>query len=215
MLIVINLNVISRVRCFTKHDNSTGTYALIAQVANSINPNDSTLWTEVKRKMMRLTRTLVLLTAVLISPSIQAQDAPAPPKPEFPPFTEVLKGYDKVVSTADGVRSLYTLYVRKKDNQIFAELPPNYMAKKYFIALTQASGDKRAGLQGNDQLVYWRRYDKKLALIAPELDIRSSGEPESVSSIKRLFTDSVILNVPIVTIGPGGGPIIDLSLIHI
>ena len=61
--------------------------------------------------MMRLTRTLVLLTAVLISPSIQAQDAPAPPKPEFPPFTEVLKGYDKVVSTADGVRSLYTLYV--------------------------------------------------------------------------------------------------------
>ena len=161
--------------------------------------------------MMRLTRTLVLVIAVLISPSIQAQDAPSPPKPEFPPFTEVLKGYDKVVSTADGVRSLYTLYVRKKDNQIFAELPPNYMAKKYFIALTQASGDKRAGLQGNDQLVYWRRYDKKLALIAPELDIRSSGEPESVSSIKRLFTDSVILNVPIVTIGPGGGPIIDLD----
>ena len=105
-LIAIILKAISRVCCFKQHDYSTGTYALMAQVANSINPNDSTLWTEVKREMMRLTKTLVLIVAVLISPSIQAQDAPAAPKPDFPPFAEVLNGYEKVVSTADGVRSL-------------------------------------------------------------------------------------------------------------
>ena len=34
-----------------------------------------------------------------------AQEAP---KPEFPPHTTVLKEYDKIVSTADGARSMYT-----------------------------------------------------------------------------------------------------------
>ena len=48
-------------------------------------------------------------------------------------------------------------------------------------------------------------------LIAPDLDTRATGDPESASSVNRLFTDSIILNVPIVTIGPGGGPVIDLD----
>ena len=59
--------------------------------------------------------------------------------------------------------------------------------------------------------VFWRRYFYRLALIAPDLDTRATGDPESASSVNRLFTDSMILNVPIVTIGPGGGPVIDLD----
>ena len=139
--------------------------------------------------------------------------AQEPPKPEFPPHTTVLKEYDKIVSTADGARSMYTLWTRSKDGQVYAELPPTFAQKRYFIALTVASGDKYAGLQSGDYYVYWRRYNNKLALIVPDLDTRSNGDPESLSSVNRLFTDTMLLTVPIITMGPSGGPIIDLDSI--
>ncbi|MCS5630227.1 MAG: hypothetical protein NZ744_05310, partial [Pirellulaceae bacterium] len=52
--------------------------------------------------------------------------AQEPPKPEFPPHATVLNGYEKIVSTADGARSMYTLWTRSKDGQVYAELPPTF-----------------------------------------------------------------------------------------
>ena len=52
---------------------------------------------------------------------------------------------------------------------MLAELPSTYATAKYFIALTIASGDRFAGLQSGDMFVYWRRYNKRLALIKPDL----------------------------------------------
>jgi len=130
---------------------------------------------------------------------------------DFPPHAEVLKEYEKVVSTADGKASLYTIWVRKKDNQMLAELPKSFGTQKYFIALTVASGDKYAGLQSGDMYVYWRRYDDRMALISPDVDMRSTGDKQSKASVKRLFTGKVLLDLPIVTIGPGGGPVIDMD----
>jgi len=129
-------------------------------------------------------------------------------KPDFPPFKEVAQGYEKVVSTADG-QSFYNVWVREKDGQMLAELPRGYERKMQFIALTLGSGDTYAGLQAGDMYAKWKRYDNRLALIQPNLAVRSSGEPESKGSVERLFTDRVILDVPIVTMGPNGQPVID------
>jgi len=136
------------------------------------------------------------------------------PKPDFPPYATVLAGYEKVVSpdpTSNGKKSLYTIWTRKKDGQMLAELPKDYASKKQFIAMTIASGDRYAGLQAGDLYVYWRRYDKRLALLTPNIATRSTGDAESKSSVKRLFTDRVLLEVPIVTMGPGGAPVIDMD----
>jgi hypothetical protein len=132
-------------------------------------------------------------------------------KSTFKPHADILKGYQKVVSTADGKKSLYTLWTRKKDGQMYAELPSGFASQKYFFAMTVSSGDRFAGLQRGDMYVYWKRFDKRLALISPNIAIRSTGDSESKASVKRLFTDRVILDVPIVTIGPGGGPVIDMD----
>ncbi|MDX2115650.1 MAG: zinc-dependent metalloprotease [Planctomycetota bacterium] len=138
-------------------------------------------------------------------------DAAAPDKPEFPDFKEVTKDFVKVVSTADGSQSMWTVYRREKDNQLLAELPREFESQRYFFAMTLARGSMWAGLQGSDMYVYWKRYDKTLALIAPELENRSTGDAESKSSVNQLFTDRVILELPIATMGPGGGPVIDLD----
>ncbi|MBN2270307.1 MAG: zinc-dependent metalloprotease [Sedimentisphaerales bacterium] len=131
-------------------------------------------------------------------------------KPEFPPLNEVLKDYEQVVSTADGEKSFYTIWTREKDGQMLAALPSGYEGKKFFVAMTVASGEDYAGLQAGDMYVYWRRYDKRLALVQPNIEIRSTGDEESKSSVERLFTDKVILDVPIVTMS-GNSPVIDMD----
>ncbi len=131
---------------------------------------------------------------------------------DLPPFAKVSEGYTKVnVSDQQSTKGLFSLWKRSKDAQLLGELPKNFTGKSYFIALTVSSGDRYAGLQSGDWVVQWRRYDNRLALISPNLSIRATGDPESKASVKRLFTDQVLLDVPIVATGPSGGPVIDLD----
>ena len=131
---------------------------------------------------------------------------------DLPPFDKVSEGYTPVtVSDQQNPKGLFKIWKRDKDAQLLGELPKNFMGKSYFIALTVSSGDRYAGLQSGDWVVQWRRYDDRLALIAPNLDIRATGDAESKASVKRLFTDKVLLDVPIVAMGPTGGPVIDLD----
>jgi hypothetical protein len=166
--------------------------------------------------MMRLARVVTaaaLATVCGLAYSVpahaQEKDAQAD-GPQFKPFSEVSKGYEKVVSTADG-QSYYNLWIRKRDGGMLAELPRGWENHKQFIALTVASGESYAGLQTGDLYVYWKRHDNRLMLIEPNIGTRSTGDPESKSSVKNLFTDRVILDVPIVCMGPNGQPVIDFK----
>lgn len=130
--------------------------------------------------------------------------------PDYPPFDKVIEGYTKLDPPRDEPRSMYDTYVRQKDSQLLFELPKNYADKKYFIGLTVASGQIFAGLQAGDFYVQWRQYNNRLALIAPNLEIRAvKGDTESQDSVNRLFTGSVLLDLPILTMSPRGGPVID------
>lgn len=153
----------------------------------------------------------VASTALAQEPAPAAPPAPPATPPEFPPFAEVSKGFEKVGSSSDGAPSMYTLYKRDKDARILAELPRNFENQKIFIATTYAGGVSNTGIQLNESYCYWRRYDKKLALIEPNTEVRATGDQESRKSGERLYTDRVILEVPIATMGAGGGPVIDLS----
>ena len=131
---------------------------------------------------------------------------------DLPTFDKVSEGYEKVaVSDQQNRKGFFNVWQRSKDAQLLAELPKNFATKSYFIALTVSSGDKYAGLQSGDWVVKWRQYDDRLALIAPNLEIRATGDAESKASVKRLFTDKVLLDIPIVAKGTGGGPVIDLD----
>jgi hypothetical protein len=128
---------------------------------------------------------------------------------DYPPFEKVVEGYKKIESPADEPPSMYTLYVKENEGELLIELPKNYATKNYFIGLTVASGQVFAGLQAGDYYVQWREYNKRLALIAPNMRIRSGGDRESKDSVDRLFTGQVLLDMPILTLSPRGGPVID------
>lgn len=129
---------------------------------------------------------------------------------DFPPFDKVSEGFEKVVSSVDGA-SFYDLWVNKKNGNMLAELPRGYERQKHFFALTVSSGETFAGLQGADFYTYWKRYDDRLALIQPNMEVRSTGDAESKASLEQIWTDTVLLDVPILTMGPGGQPVIDMD----
>ncbi len=145
-------------------------------------------------------------------PHADAPDAAPKEKPDFPPFAEVTKGYEKVISFSEsGKTPLYTLYKKDKDQSLLAELPQGFANQKHYWAMTVASGDTWAGLQGSAVVAYWRRYDKSVALVQPNFDVRSTGDEESKAGVKQQISDRVLLDVPIKCIGPSGQPVIDLK----
>ncbi|KLU06294.1 hypothetical protein RISK_001505 [Rhodopirellula islandica] len=131
---------------------------------------------------------------------------------DLPPFAKISEGYEQLpVSDQQAKKGLFNVWQNEKEASVIAELPKNFAGKKYFVALTLSSGDRYAGLQSGDWVVQWRRYNNRLALIAPNLDIRATGDAESKASVKRLFTDRVLLDVPILAMGPNGGPVVDMD----
>lgn len=160
---------------------------------------------------------MMTLAGGLVAPLwLAAAPAPAMAQPgdapDFPPFAEVSRGLEKVVSTADGQAPLYTLYKRDRDARLLAELPRGFENQRIFIATTIAGGAPTSGIQLGGQLAYWKRYDKRLALVEPNVAVRTTAsDPESKRAEELVFTDRVLLDVPIVAMGPGGGPVIDLA----
>lgn len=130
-------------------------------------------------------------------------------KDKLPSIDDINDGFEKVVSTADGQRSLYTLWTRDKDAQMLIELPSGFERQKVFLAYTIAGGVPTAGVQSGDMYAFWKRYDDRLALIEPNYAVRTTGDFESRKGHDRVFTDRVILDVPIIATGERGGPVID------
>ena len=146
----------------------------------------------------------------LAAQTVAKPSAKTTKKSDYPPLETIIKGYTEVKPQRGGT-SLYKLWYRAKDSQLLAALPKDFARQDHFIALTVSSGERFAGLQVNDFLVRWRQYNKRLALISPNFKIKSNGDQESKDSVKRLFTDSVLLDVPILTTVPRNGPVIDLD----
>ena len=99
---------------------------------------------------------------------------------DLPPFADVSKEFVAIPSSDQrDPKGLFNMWKREKDSQLIAELPKNFMGKRYFVALTLSSGDKYAGLQSGEWVIEWRRYNNRLALVAPNLEVRADGEADA------------------------------------
>ncbi len=161
-------------------------------------------------------RTLVLagaasLASVVATVPATAMQAPsAQARPEFPAFSKVSEGFTEVAAP-EGTKGLYRVWTNKKDQRVIAELPRNFEKQELFLAWTVAGGIRQSAVQVGDQYAKFKRFGKRLALVEPNYATISTGDSESRSATGRVFTDRVITEIPILTMGPGGGPVIDLN----
>lgn len=157
--------------------------------------------------------TMCATTVALAQPGGQPGGQPGAPQkaPDFPPFEKVIEGLEKVVSTADGAEPLYDLYRDEKTGKLLAVLSAAYEKQMIMIACTITGGDPEAGVMGPTHYAKWERYDKQLALVAPNFNVRTSGDEEAKESVEQLFTGRVILSTPILAMAPGNRPVVDLG----
>ena len=157
---------------------------------------------------------IIGVTGAALSSTVLAQGAPPAAakaaKQEFPPFEKAIEGLEKV-SSADGSAGLYDLYRNKKTGKLLAVLPSNFDSQLIMIACTVSGGDPQSGVMGPTHYAKWRRINKQLALVEPNLFVRTDGDAEAKSSIKDLYSGRVIVSTPIVAMAPGGRPVLDLG----
>jgi len=149
--------------------------------------------------------------AVLIGMTGTPTAAMAGDKPDYPPMEKVTEGLTKVVSTADGSEPLWELYEDRETGKLLAVLPKNFEKQLLMVACTISGGDPQAGVMGPTHYVKWEKIDKQLALVAPNLSVRTEGDKQAKDSIAELYTGRVLLSTPIVSMAPGGRPVIDLG----
>ena len=133
----------------------------------------------------------------------------------FPPFDQLTKDLERVVSTNDGSAPLYDLYVDRKTGRTLAVLPRDFENQLLMVACTISGGDPQAGVMGPTHYVKWRRYDKQVALVAPNLGVRTDAGPEAKASVEELYTGRVLVVVPVMGETPDGRVVIDFGALAV
>lgn len=150
-------------------------------------------------------------TTVVLAPAVTAEAAPSDKAPEYPPFKSVTEGLTKVVSTADGSKPLIELYADKDNGKLLAVLPSGYQNKMMMLAATVSGGDSQAGVMGPSYYVNFKKYGKQLAIVQPNFNVKTNGDAQAKASVNNLYTGTVLATTPIISMAPGGRPVIDMT----
>ncbi|MBS0207677.1 MAG: zinc-dependent metalloprotease [Planctomycetes bacterium] len=132
-------------------------------------------------------------------------------KPKYPPHAEVLKDFKAI----DGLVKLY-----QKETKLYAELATSQLNKDFIVLTSIARGIGEAPLLGgmtwgfgDDWLWQFRKVDDNIQVVRRNVRFRAAkGTPEE-KAVSLAYTDSVLFSQPIMTVGPNGGVVIDLTSI--
>lgn len=134
-----------------------------------------------------------------------------PAKPDFPEFDKVSDGLEEVVSTTGDEKPMYSLFADKETGRLLAVLPMNYEQRLVMIAATVSGGDEQAGVMGPTWYGSWKKIGKdRLIFLQPNFIQRSTGDEQSKASVKQLYTDTVLFDVPILSM-KNGAPVVDMQ----
>ncbi len=134
--------------------------------------------------------------------------APAPP-PKYPPYAEVLKE----AATVDGLIKLH-----HKGTRLFAELNNGQFDRDFFVLISIAKGIGKGQLLGgmswgvgDDWIWQFRKVDDRIHIVRRNVRFTAAkGSPED-KAVSLAYTDSVLFSLPIVTMSPAGGYVVDLT----
>ncbi|NJN76559.1 MAG: zinc-dependent metalloprotease [Synechococcaceae cyanobacterium RL_1_2] len=117
--------------------------------------------------------------------------------PEFADFHESIDGLEKL----DG---LFTLYRRKKTNELLLEIRPEQLDRDYLwsSSLTRGIGEWMflRGMPIDDYGFQFRRINNEVQLVVPNNNFRLDPTSPLQKSLDRSFSDSPVASVPIISI---------------
>jgi hypothetical protein len=137
---------------------------------------------------------------------------PSPgPRPKHPPYSDVLRDFRAI----DGLIKLH-----RKENQLYGEISPGQLNRDFIVLISISRGIGEGMLLGgmswgfgDDWLWQFRKVDDNIQVVRRNVRFRAAhGSPEE-KAVKLAYTDSVLFSLPIVTMSPSGGMVIDLDQI--
>ncbi|MCL1472739.1 zinc-dependent metalloprotease [Argonema antarcticum] len=122
-----------------------------------------------------------------------------PEQPELQSFNEIIEATQKSAG-------LFTLYRQKETGKIYLEIKPEQLNKNYFATITMESGIGEQGIYNatslKDFIFYFRRINNNLLFTVRNVRFRTRpGDPQQ-NAVRRAFSDSVLVSVPIRSIHP-------------
>ena len=130
-------------------------------------------------------------------------------KPKYPPFTTVLKDAEKIPGF---------IPLHHKDTHVYAELSSSHFNRDLVVLISIAKGIGRGSLLGgmswgfgDDWVWQFRKVGESIHIVRRNVRFTAdAGSPEE-RAVKLAYTDSVLFALPIATMSPTGGYIVDLS----
>ncbi|MEK6239204.1 MAG: DUF5118 domain-containing protein, partial [Planctomycetales bacterium] len=144
---------------------------------------------------------LILAGFWLPTSPLQAQT-----KAKKKPYAEVIKD----AKTITGVVKLHHL-----KSKLYLELKTTQLNQDFLVLTTIARGIAERGLLGgmtwDDWLWQFRKVDDRIHIVSRNTHYTAkAGSPEA-SAVKFAYTDSILFSLPIITNGPGGSMLIDVT----
>ena len=131
------------------------------------------------------------------------------PKPKYPPYAELLKDTQKM-------EGLFT--VHRKDETLFAEIGPRQLDRDYIVLITIARGIGQTPIVGgfswgfgDDAVWQFRKAGENIQLVRRNVRFTADKGSPTEKAVKVAYTDSVLFSLPIRTVSPGGGFVVDLT----
>jgi hypothetical protein len=138
-----------------------------------------------------------------------AAAAAAAPKAKHPAYTEVLAD----AQTTEGFIKLH-----RKDTRLYGEISPMDLNRDLMVAIAIARGIGERPLLGgmtwgfgDDWVWQFRKVDDRIQIVRRNVRFRASGGVPQSAAIHMAYTDSILFSLPIVTEGPTGGLVVDLT----
>lgn len=124
--------------------------------------------------------------------------------------------YAAVLKDAKNIQGLIELH--QKGDNLYAELTSANYQSEYIVLIAIARGIGQGTLLGgmtwsfgDDWVWQFRKIDERVLVIRKNVRFKADkGSPEE-SAVRNAYTDSVLFSLPIITKGPKGGDLVDLT----
>lgn len=177
------------------------------------------------RRPILLLPCLGLLCFAATSAQGQTTPAASTPATSEKPATPATPPKSKFDTATDGMKKaegqgtpMWNLW--HKDQQLLAEISSSHLNKNFIVLTSIARGISQGmvlgGMSwgfGDDVIWSFAKVGEKLHVLRRNVRFRASpGSPEA-SAVKLAYSDSVLYALPIITTGPSGGMVVDMTRI--
>ncbi len=138
-----------------------------------------------------------------------APAAPAKPPSKFKDFAELTKDTQRY-------EGLFTLY--RTNEVVYAEIKPNQLEQPLLAPIAIARGLEMAGQPlnfGDEWVLLFRRVADNVQLLRRNIHYEAPKDTPLAKAVHQNYTDSVLLALPILSLGPNGSLVIDFSQIFL